>query len=96
MIAGGLVVIGLVALVASSFGSGNPTTRQRANEELSPQEYVRMADEQMRMGNKMKAHEYLLKASEGWERMGQEEEARQCNMRAYSIGKNTTINDYRR
>lgn len=96
MIAGGLVVIGLVALLAGVMGSSKNTGRGKRNDGPTPQEYVRMAEEELRKGNKMNAFNLFKKASDGWSEIGQDEEARQCMMRAKSVGFSTTINDYRK
>lgn len=95
IISAGLVVIGLVALLASTMGRGPSTPRARGKEETSPQEYVQMASEQERMHNKMKAREYWILAAESWERMGQTREAEQCIQRANDIGKSMRLQDFR-
>jgi len=93
MIAGGLVVIGLVALLAVNMGGARIKARARSEGPKSPQEYVKLADEQLRLGNKPAAIGYLHKASEGWSEIGQDEEARRCMIRAYSIGKTATFGE---
>jgi hypothetical protein len=93
IVAGGLVVIGLVALLAGTMGGGKGKARVKSDGLRTPQEYVKLADEQLRLGNKPAAIDYLHKASEGWSEIGQDEEARRCNVRAYSIGKGATFSE---
>jgi hypothetical protein len=96
LIAGGLVVVGLVALLAGGGSSGSTGARSKGeavNSLQTPQEYVRLADEQLRQGNKPEAIRFLKLASEGWSELGQDKEASRCSLRAYGIGKNATFGD---
>lgn len=93
LIAGGLVVVGLVALLAGGGASVSTKARSTVEGLQTPQEYVRLANEQLRQGNKPAAIRFLNKASEGWAEIGQDEEARRCSLRAYGIGKNATFGD---
>ena len=94
IISAGLVVIGLVALLASSSATPTKAKSNQTREEYSAREYVEMASQQERMKNWLKAKEYWQRAAESWEKMGQSEEAVRCNMRAADIGKSMRLQDF--
>jgi len=96
IISAGLVVIGLVALLASATGGGGSRkSRSQGKAQYTPQEYVQMAAEQERMQNWLKAKNYWQLAAESWEEMGQSAEAIQCNQRANDIGKSMRLPDFK-
>jgi hypothetical protein len=96
MISGGLILIGLVALMSGAVGGSKTKPRAKTEEGKTPQELERLAEEELRSGRKMSAHEYLMKASEAWREQGQEKDAQRCVMLAKNVGFSTTINDYKK
>ena len=94
IIAGGAIVIGLAALLAS--GTTTPAKKPGVKVEagtLTPDEYVKRAQAEEAKGNKMHARDCWLKAAEGFESKGMSKEAEKANCEAVRLRLGMTLND---
>lgn len=74
---------------------GESLVPPKAPTAVAPQELIRMAEEQERLGNRVAAGEQWRQAGEAYTKLGMDDEALQCTKRAYQIAKDTSLADYR-